>query len=313
MRQVDKFPSREAAEKAGFAVDCTCYPWVAYKGPRFNPEVWGHVRTDTESQLSVLVDTLQQGLDNCQSVRTVQEREINEYHEKLQTERNKFSDEVAELERQLDWMNEERREAQKHLGLRPDLWEHALNEYDRREAQNFAAALPDIKMEHPSKVGGAIFGPGVSVYTVVASAIQHYSETRKRHAQDEEGQELDEGYLHPHFLHKIPIPVQLRAIAAQEGADGDDYNLMVAAANYCDKLSLKLGEAEDATKLAEDERRWQAKKFSNDLADRNALLRKAAGALHFASDRIGFTTVEASTEWKGKVEDVLDGIEKAVK
>lgn len=31
------------AEKQGFTIDCTCWPWVAYKGPRFDPTEWHEV------------------------------------------------------------------------------------------------------------------------------------------------------------------------------------------------------------------------------------------------------------------------------
>jgi hypothetical protein len=35
----------------GFIVDDTCYPWLAYKGPRFSPTEKQEVLTDTEAQL----------------------------------------------------------------------------------------------------------------------------------------------------------------------------------------------------------------------------------------------------------------------
>lgn len=35
---------REARDR-GFAVDTTCYPWVAYKGARFNPTEWHSIQT----------------------------------------------------------------------------------------------------------------------------------------------------------------------------------------------------------------------------------------------------------------------------
>lgn len=35
----------EEAEQAGFTVDRHCYPWVAYKGPRFAPTETAPVKT----------------------------------------------------------------------------------------------------------------------------------------------------------------------------------------------------------------------------------------------------------------------------
>lgn len=46
---------RERFEAQGFTVDKTCSPWVAYKGPRFNPTEWHTIRNDNES---VLADAL---------------------------------------------------------------------------------------------------------------------------------------------------------------------------------------------------------------------------------------------------------------
>ena len=43
--------NRSEAESAGFAVDRTCYPWVAYKGPRFQPAEFHYIDTDREASL----------------------------------------------------------------------------------------------------------------------------------------------------------------------------------------------------------------------------------------------------------------------
>lgn len=43
--------NRSEAESAGFVVDKTCYPWVAYKGPRFQPTEWHYIDTDREASL----------------------------------------------------------------------------------------------------------------------------------------------------------------------------------------------------------------------------------------------------------------------
>jgi hypothetical protein len=45
------FASRKIAEAAGFIVDRHCYPWLAYKGPRFRPEDAHDCLTDCESAL----------------------------------------------------------------------------------------------------------------------------------------------------------------------------------------------------------------------------------------------------------------------
>lgn len=42
------------AEALGFAVDTSCYPWVAYKGTRFQPDEMKCILTDREYQLALL-------------------------------------------------------------------------------------------------------------------------------------------------------------------------------------------------------------------------------------------------------------------
>jgi hypothetical protein len=37
--------------KQGFIIDATCYPWFAYKGPRFMPTDWFPCLTDFEAEL----------------------------------------------------------------------------------------------------------------------------------------------------------------------------------------------------------------------------------------------------------------------
>jgi hypothetical protein len=43
-----------AAKAEGFTVDRHCYPWVAYKGSRFNPSECKYIRTDDECELALL-------------------------------------------------------------------------------------------------------------------------------------------------------------------------------------------------------------------------------------------------------------------
>jgi len=42
--------NRQQAEAAGFTVDRCCYPWVAYKGPRFQPTELHYIDTDREAE-----------------------------------------------------------------------------------------------------------------------------------------------------------------------------------------------------------------------------------------------------------------------
>lgn len=43
--------NKEEAEKQGYIVDTTTYPWVAYKGSRFQPDEWQECYTDLEFKL----------------------------------------------------------------------------------------------------------------------------------------------------------------------------------------------------------------------------------------------------------------------
>lgn len=42
---------RNTAEREGYTVDTHVYPWLAYKGPRFNPTETKQIATDKESDL----------------------------------------------------------------------------------------------------------------------------------------------------------------------------------------------------------------------------------------------------------------------
>ncbi len=42
-------PAQAVAE--GFDVDRSCYPWIAYRGPRFNPDVYRECMTANEAEL----------------------------------------------------------------------------------------------------------------------------------------------------------------------------------------------------------------------------------------------------------------------
>ena len=50
-RAARPYPNADSARLAGFTVDDHCYPWVAYKGPRFRPDEWHCVDTDDEALL----------------------------------------------------------------------------------------------------------------------------------------------------------------------------------------------------------------------------------------------------------------------
>ena len=47
------------AREEGFTIDHHCYPWVAYKGPRFNPTEWHYTQTDTESEQAERIEELE--------------------------------------------------------------------------------------------------------------------------------------------------------------------------------------------------------------------------------------------------------------
>ena len=50
--------TRQEAEAQGYTVDTHVYPWVAYRGPRFNPTEWHTVLTDKETHVERLADAL---------------------------------------------------------------------------------------------------------------------------------------------------------------------------------------------------------------------------------------------------------------
>jgi hypothetical protein len=47
--------TREEAIAQGFVVDTHCYPWCAYRGPRFQPDEQVDVWTDEEARLRALL------------------------------------------------------------------------------------------------------------------------------------------------------------------------------------------------------------------------------------------------------------------
>lgn len=54
------------AEHQGYTIDKTCYPWVAYKGPRFAPTSMRYVFTDLETQLGNAVRAMLTATDPVQ-------------------------------------------------------------------------------------------------------------------------------------------------------------------------------------------------------------------------------------------------------
>lgn len=71
----------EQAKAAGFTVDTTCYPWVAYKGPRFAPEVWELILTDREADLlqaveALLADTVNYHKPLAETVKSAEEQVV---------------------------------------------------------------------------------------------------------------------------------------------------------------------------------------------------------------------------------------------
>lgn len=53
----------ELYRSEGYNIDETCYPWVAYRGSRFNPDVWHRIMTDRESQLKLALKTVTDGME----------------------------------------------------------------------------------------------------------------------------------------------------------------------------------------------------------------------------------------------------------
>jgi hypothetical protein len=51
MLNLNKVLTPQEAKQQGFHVDTSCYPWLAYKGPRFKPEEAHHCFTDLEASL----------------------------------------------------------------------------------------------------------------------------------------------------------------------------------------------------------------------------------------------------------------------
>lgn len=52
---------RHVDECAGFEIDESTYPWVAYQGPRFNPTKWYPCYTELESRLIRTLQDLTDG------------------------------------------------------------------------------------------------------------------------------------------------------------------------------------------------------------------------------------------------------------
>lgn len=50
-KMTTRFLSKAAAEAEGYTVDTHVYPWFAYKGPRFLPEVARYCLTDREAEM----------------------------------------------------------------------------------------------------------------------------------------------------------------------------------------------------------------------------------------------------------------------
>lgn len=50
--------SKKEMESRGFTVDGHCYPWVAYKGPRFQPTEIHYIATDVEADLRSKLERL---------------------------------------------------------------------------------------------------------------------------------------------------------------------------------------------------------------------------------------------------------------
>lgn len=56
------------ARKCGYRVDDSCYPWVAYKGPRFNPTIWEYCYTDEEEKLRITLTERDREIERLREV-----------------------------------------------------------------------------------------------------------------------------------------------------------------------------------------------------------------------------------------------------
>lgn len=57
--------NKQEALANGFTVDSSCYPWIAYTGPRFAPTKHYPIRTDLEEQLFNVLTDAEQHLEYC--------------------------------------------------------------------------------------------------------------------------------------------------------------------------------------------------------------------------------------------------------
>lgn len=55
----------EWARKRGFTIDTTVHPWVAYKGPRFNPTEWHACYSDLEARVFAAREALADMIDGA--------------------------------------------------------------------------------------------------------------------------------------------------------------------------------------------------------------------------------------------------------
>lgn len=56
--------TRSQAKAMGFSIDSTCYPNVAYKGPRFNVTEFAFIYTETEERLGAAQKCIVNGCPN---------------------------------------------------------------------------------------------------------------------------------------------------------------------------------------------------------------------------------------------------------
>ena len=68
--------SAEHFRAQGFTIDECCYPWVAYKGPRFRPDEWHSCLTNKEAALiEALAELVESHFDaNAQRANAALER-----------------------------------------------------------------------------------------------------------------------------------------------------------------------------------------------------------------------------------------------
>lgn len=72
-----KFKSKADAQASGFIVDESCYPWIAYKGPRFQPTQFCTIPTDIEAKQASLIALNEQAIALLKAQNAILQEAVN--------------------------------------------------------------------------------------------------------------------------------------------------------------------------------------------------------------------------------------------